>query len=661
LLVIACLFFFFFSLLLFRFLPLLLHKRVLASSGAFVWKHAFALDAPIYRRGAGLFLFGLFFFFFSCFLRLKRTYSLISVSSKLAPDIDSMIVLALFLVLVQSVDVTLNNLAFSAAQCGSFGVDATTAASLTGGCAKLTFCSRGSGGGWGSTLFGYKANTGISCLSPGPVIRMQPGKVYGVVLCVDSTISGATAGTNLHTHGLHISGAGNSDDPSRWVKPGGCTFYRYSIPSNHMGGTMWYHPHLHMHTYEQVSGGALGMILIGEQAQDATIAASDGLAADRTSVYNFLTEPTRELLLVAVNDGGNWKNANHAASATNTYSLTPGLWYRLRILTVNPNAEPETLTVSSGCTAHAIAHDGVFRFQPPKAAATSYYLTGASRLDLAIKCVAGTTNITMSQGWNNKKRGEKTTRKFWGDNAPRWGGQWDGDGWSGSQTIASFVVSGTTQTTATHTPFLGTDSWVSTLASQWTSVRPSYLVDFSQQAVVDNTFSVAITPSSANGLAYCESKPLKDCGTTADFVKEKLNEWTILTVDQHPFHLHLYHMQIQGTTCGAGHDAGEFYDIIGAVQSVPGCKVRFRTAEIGGRTTIHCHILRHEDNGAMGWINVVNTNLTDQTPTTPCCLSGQCSTCVAEKDEPNTACSSGGHKRSDGRKRWGGTSGTTFC
>src|SRR5687768_192491 len=121
------------------------------------------------------------------------------------------LLLALFLGLVQSVDVTLNNLQFSAAQCSNFGVDSVTAASLSGGCAKLTFCSRGSGSSWGSTLFGWKANTATSCLSPGPVIRMSPGKIYGVVLCVDSGISGASAGTNLHTHGIHISGSGNAD------------------------------------------------------------------------------------------------------------------------------------------------------------------------------------------------------------------------------------------------------------------------------------------------------------------------------------------------------------------------------------------------------------------------------------------------------------------
>mmetsp|Transcript_12135 Transcript_12135/g.29294 ORF Transcript_12135/g.29294 Transcript_12135/m.29294 type:complete len:174 (+) Transcript_12135:77-598(+) len=70
----------------------------------------------------------------------------------------------------------------------------------------------------------------------------------------------------------------------------------------------------------------------------------------------------------------------------------------------------------------------------------------------------------------------------------------------------------------------------------------------------------------------------------------------------HPFHLHLYHMKIVSPGgCGA-HKEGEFYDTI----SANNCVVRFKAIDIGQRMVMHCHVLSHEDNGAMQWMNVLD-------------------------------------------------------
>ena len=54
---------------------------------------------------------------------------------------------------------------------------------ITGGCAKLTFCKRTND--YGDYKFGYGMHVGSVCLSPGPIIRMEPGKTYGLVFCSD--------------------------------------------------------------------------------------------------------------------------------------------------------------------------------------------------------------------------------------------------------------------------------------------------------------------------------------------------------------------------------------------------------------------------------------------------------------------------------------------
>jgi FtsP/CotA-like multicopper oxidase with cupredoxin domain len=45
--------------------------------------------------------------------------------------------------------------------------------------------------------------------------------------------------TNLHTHGLHISGESPGDNIFTTVGPSALNTYTYVIPADHMGGTFW--------------------------------------------------------------------------------------------------------------------------------------------------------------------------------------------------------------------------------------------------------------------------------------------------------------------------------------------------------------------------------------------------------------------------------------
>ena len=58
---------------------------------------------------------------------------------------------------------------------------------------------------------------------------------------------------------------------------------------------------------------------------------------------------------------------------------------------------------------------------------------------------------------------------------------------------------------------------------------------------------------------------------------------------------------------------------------------------------MHCHILQHEDAGAMGWMNVQDGNECDPdpTPSEPCCLVGECSACVDENAIRGAVCGIG--------------------
>ena len=56
--------------------------------------------------------------------------------------------------------------------------------------------------------------------------------------------------------------------------------------------------------------------------------------------------------------------------------------------------------------------------------------------------------------------------------------------------------------------------------------------------------------------------------------------------------------------CGAIYKVGEFYDTINP--SAQPCMVRFLVSDISGRVVMRCHILKHEDNGAMLWLNTLD-------------------------------------------------------
>lgn len=68
--------------------------------------------------------------------------------------------------------------------------------------------------------------------------------------------------TNLHSHGLWISPAGNSDNVLLSIHPGQSFQYEYNIPADHPAGTFWYHTHRHGSTALQVSSGMAGALVI---------------------------------------------------------------------------------------------------------------------------------------------------------------------------------------------------------------------------------------------------------------------------------------------------------------------------------------------------------------------------------------------------------------
>ena len=79
--------------------------------------------------------------------------------------------------------------------------------------------------------------------------------------CDASVMDGAM--TNLHFHGLTIPPTCHQDEVIRtMVKPGDGFDYRVTIPRDEPPGLYWYHPHPHGFSERQVQGGASGALIV---------------------------------------------------------------------------------------------------------------------------------------------------------------------------------------------------------------------------------------------------------------------------------------------------------------------------------------------------------------------------------------------------------------
>jgi FtsP/CotA-like multicopper oxidase with cupredoxin domain len=232
---------------------------------------------------------------------------------------------------------------------------------------------------------------------------------------------------------------------------------------------------------------------------------------------------------------------------------TANEWQHWRVLLADRDATTKTLGVGATCAVMLLARDGVWRTTAPKALPTgSISLTGASRADLAVRCTDDST-ITIN-----------------------------------GTAIANVLVSGTGNTTVG--PFSSGSS-----GSTWSAIRPAYLRDL--RGVTDvNTETINMGARTLNGAKFDPAVP------TFALPADKVQNWTIKGNTQHPFHLHVYH--VQAVNCGGSFEPGEYYDTL-----TDPCDVRFdlnaATSRVfEGKAIMHCHILEHEDQGAMGWLDV---------------------------------------------------------
>ncbi|MCA9863813.1 MAG: multicopper oxidase family protein [Thermomicrobiales bacterium] len=135
-------------------------------------------------------------------------------------------------------------------------------------------------GGYALNLRGY--NGAI----PGPTLRVKPGDRLALTLTnalppnpdpmpENHNLPHHFNTTNFHSHGLHVSPAGESDNVLRAMEPGGQYNIVIDVPVDHPAGSFWYHPHHHGAVDAQLTSGCFGALIVeGDFADVPEIAAA---------------------------------------------------------------------------------------------------------------------------------------------------------------------------------------------------------------------------------------------------------------------------------------------------------------------------------------------------------------------------------------------------
>ncbi|HWV22617.1 MAG TPA: multicopper oxidase family protein [Thermomicrobiales bacterium] len=387
---------------------------------------------------------------------------------------------------------------------------------------------------------------------PGPTLKAKPGDTIRVSLSnhLEET-------TNLHTHGLHVSPGGNSDNVFVHIEPGETFDYEFNIPEDHTSGLYWYHPHVHGDTFQHVNGGMAGAIILDGGLDE--IPGIKGLT-ERLLVLQS-TEFDAHGVVVPVEDQHPRDQLRTINGQLNpTIRLRPGETQRWRI--ANMTSSNFCLLGLEGHMMHKIADDG--NALRKVETLSQLFLSSGERAEVLVQ---------------TSKSGTFQLRQLlWGT-----GGQSQPD-----VVLATMVVEGE--------PVEQME-------------LPTTLLPFEdlRDLPVDNhrelRFDVKIDEHGPHFLIDGQKVDMDRVDQTVKL--GALEEWTIYNDSStwHPFHIHINDFQVVAIN-GEPYEALSMEDTV-SLPAFGSVTIRSRFLDFTGKYVYHCHILFHEDNGMMGIVEVV--------------------------------------------------------
>ncbi len=396
---------------------------------------------------------------------------------------------------------------------------------------------------------------------PGPTLMVRAGDRIAVSL--ENRLSSPT---NLHTHGLHVSPQGNSDNPLVMIRPGETFDYEFQLPDTHPPGVYWYHPHHHGLTADQVFGGLYGAIIVEDPDPIAT-------TRERVLIISDISfDPSGQITRATQMD-------RIAGREGNTVLVNGQVNPRL---TAKPG-ERERWRVINACTSRYVKLrlDGQKlqllgkdsgRFGTPEPV-EEVLLSPGNRADLLVTASAGTSilrTLSVDRGSAGAMMGSNS---------------------STDATLATLTVAGASAPTAVAVPRqpVPRDLRASSLSGR-------------------HTLTLAMGGAGMGGGGMMgftiDGKSFDPTRVDTAVAAGAIEEWTLRNTSpmDHPFHLHVWPMQIIEPS-GQKTAPPRWQDVVN-IPARSSVRVRIAFDDFTGKTVYHCHILDHEDRGMMGLIEV---------------------------------------------------------
>ena len=383
----------------------------------------------------------------------------------------------------------------------------------------------------------------INGILPGPILRIKPGdlmkinfqnKLADQGLTFTNNRLSAPDETNLHFHGMFVSGEAPSDDPKIELRPGDSYTYITSVPSDHMPGTHWFHPHRHGSTAIQVGGGAAGTIIVEDPPNYPLPTAVRDAKEVVMVVMQMDTEDLQDAVSSSRDGLVNVSGPRRRFLVTNgqinpTIRADAGQWLRLRVVFAGWVKGTLDMAVN-GCEMQLLSKDGIYIRDFPRSITSAPVVPGG-RADIMVRCSAASRSFPIS-------------------------------GWQGN-TIATIVTSGTTVSS-------------SNLPS-WTPPFPTYLSDLRGTAATSGCSCPTNVGDNdgVNGRQYVPGQALHISRIGA-VVERRID------VENHPYHQHVYPYQFISVSETAYNKVGDWHDTV-----LGTAVVRHETSRFAGKVMIH--------------------------------------------------------------------------
>ncbi len=402
----------------------------------------------------------------------------------------------------------------------------------------------------------------------GPTLIMNKGD--NVSLNVTNNLSEQTT---THWHGFHIPAAMDGG-PHQIIEAGATWSPSFTVKNN--AGTYWYHPHLHLKTYEQITYGAGGLIIIKDPTESALPLPRTYGEDDIPLVLTSRRYTSSNAFDVTAHAYGDYMLTN---GTPNAQISLPKQYVRLRIL----NAEIErayNLGFSDNRTFYVIANDGGLLDAP--VAVTRVRLVVGERVEILVNLGGDAVGNSLDLKAYNSNQAFG-----FGGGEPGTTGEFGSLLNNIDFSVLHINVKAASTNAITALPGKLTTN------TYWTN------------ADVTNTRTITITGGQGGSAFNFDNNTYGETKINQTIKLNAVEKWTITNnnVFGHAFHIHDIQFKIISRSSGTieAYESGWKDTVYVPVGSSVSVIAKFDDfASTTNAFMYHCHFSNHEDGGMMG-------------------------------------------------------------